>query len=146
MTWSRLLSSLDFCCCDKYHNQKQLGGKGFISAYRLQSIHCGTKPGQELQGRNLEAETEIETVEEHCLLACSLTHSQPALLQQPRPLPTVGWPLLHGKCPTDIPTSHFVRNNSSLSFPLSLCQKQQQQKYRYGAKLTIKFVLLTNML
>ena len=41
------------------------------------------KTGQELQGRNLEAGTEAEAMEEHCLLVCSPWLTPSAFLYNP---------------------------------------------------------------
>lgn len=51
--------------------------KGFDSSYNTQVTlhHCGKS------GQALKAGTEAEALEEHCLLACSSWHSQPAFLQ-----------------------------------------------------------------
>lgn len=61
----------------KYHDQKPLEEKGFISVSSLQSIIRG------IQGRNLEPGTEAEATQEYGLLACSLWPAKPASLYDP---------------------------------------------------------------
>jgi hypothetical protein len=80
---------MEFCCAAvslcilvrvsvavrKHHDHKaSWGGKGLFSLYFHIAIHHGRKPGQKLeqeQGRSLEAEADVESMEGHCLLACS---------------------------------------------------------------------------
>lgn len=68
----------------KYHDQKPLEEKGFISISSLQSIIRG------IQGRNLEPGTEAEATEEYCLLTCSLWPAKPASFSDPEQ-PAQGW-------------------------------------------------------
>lgn len=68
--------SLIFCFCDKM-SKSNLGEKGFLSDYSLRSFVKGS------QGRNLEARTEAETIEENCLLVCSAQLARFALLYNP---------------------------------------------------------------
>lgn len=51
-------------------DQKQPGKGGFYFIPQL-TVHHRGKQGQGTQGRNLEAGANAQTVEEHCLLACS---------------------------------------------------------------------------
>ena len=60
--------------------ESNLGRKGFITAHSCGSITKGS------QGRNLEAGTETEAMEEHCSLGCFSLLAQPALLSNPGPL------------------------------------------------------------
>lgn len=60
-------SQFAFCCSDKYHDQKQPREKRLhLTAYHtsVREVRVGA------QGGNLEAGTEVETVEEYCFLAC----------------------------------------------------------------------------
>lgn len=59
--------SFVFCYRDKDHDQKQLGGQGFCASPSL-SVHHEGKSGQDLS-LSLEAGTEAESMEKHCLLA-----------------------------------------------------------------------------
>ena len=58
-----LIVLVNFCCCDKHHDQKQLG-KEFIPLYRLQS----TIRRRQHSVQELEEEATVQV----CLLACSL--------------------------------------------------------------------------
>lgn len=83
------------------------------------------------QGRNLEAETEVEAIEGHCLLACSS-----CFLVAPRTanpgvaLPTVNWALPHQlsirKCIMHLPTGQASGGIFSVEVPSSemtnICQ------------------------
>lgn len=60
------ISVLGFYCCGETHNQEQQGKKGFILPYRVQFFM------REYQGRNLEAGTKTEVLEECCLLFSSI--------------------------------------------------------------------------
>jgi hypothetical protein len=62
----------------KHHGQKQLEEERVISAHSLKSIIEGT------QGRNLDARTDVETMEESHLLVCSPWLTQLGLLIGPR--------------------------------------------------------------
>ena len=66
----------------KQHDQKaKWGGKGLFNLYFLIATHYQKKSGQELkQGRNLEAGTDAEAVEECCFLAWSPWLAQPVFL------------------------------------------------------------------
>lgn len=108
-----------------------LGREGFM---------CLTYPGpQSTEGsqerhskQKPRAETEAETIQEHCLPACSLWFAQHTFLYTPG-LPTWGchspqWPINHSsrKFPTDLPTGHLMEafSQSRVLFPdnSSLCQ------------------------
>jgi hypothetical protein len=69
-------------CCTKHHNQEtSWGGKGLFSLHFYIVVHHQRKSGQELtQGRNLEARTDAEAMEECCLLDCFPWLSQLAFL------------------------------------------------------------------
>lgn len=45
----------------------------------MREVRAGT------QGRDLEAGTEVEAIEDHCLMACSSSPAQPAFLYSLRP-------------------------------------------------------------
>lgn len=68
------MSQFAFYRGNKHFGQKQLGEKGLIwlTHPRSQSIIEGS------QGGNLEAGTEMEVMQEHCLLACSPQLAQPS--------------------------------------------------------------------
>jgi hypothetical protein len=83
-------------CCDKNTNQTQLGQERVCLAYWLQSTM------EESRGRNLEAGTEAETIEEHCLLACFSWLAQPALFHNSVP-PAQRW-----HCPQCAGPSHVT--------------------------------------
>lgn len=68
--------------------------KRIDSSYTLQYIT--RKVREETLGRNLDAGTEAEAMEAHCLLDCSLWLAQPAFFYNPGvALPTVNWALSH---------------------------------------------------
>lgn len=80
-SWSFDMANSPAYCCDKILTKSNSGTERFISAYSLQSIVKGS------QGRNLKAGTEVEAIEERCLLACFSWFVQ---LMQPRiPCPVV---------------------------------------------------------
>ena len=62
-----------FGCCDKGHNQKQLGGrKDLFGLYLPITVYHWVKSGRELkQSNNLDAGTEAEAKQECCLQICS---------------------------------------------------------------------------
>lgn len=66
--------SVDFPSLIDILTKSTLERKGPISALSLQSFMKGS------QGRNLEAETEVEAVEKCCLLACFARVTQPPFL------------------------------------------------------------------
>ena len=78
---------LVFYGCDKDRNQKQLGMKGFTW---LPSQSLREDKAELKRSGNLEAGTEVKTMEERCLLACSPWLSQPSFLYHPGP-PVQGW-------------------------------------------------------
>ena len=99
---------LVFYGCDKDRNQTQLGMKGFAW---LPSQSLREDKAELKRGGDLEARTEVKTVEEGCLLACSPWLSQAFFLIPPWTTcpgvapPTVAWVLPHQsrKHPTDLP-------------------------------------------
>ena len=86
----------------KHHDQKQLGRERFT--YPNPSPSCGEVRGR-TWGRNLEVGTEVEAMEECCLLACSSLFAKPTFISQDH-LPRDD--IAHSghqsrKCPRDLP-------------------------------------------
>lgn len=99
---------LGFCYCDSHQDQKQLREEGFIwlvTDYNPPSREA--KAGT--QGRDLEAGTEAEVMEESCLWACYPQLTQTALFHNSEPIQ--GWHLLcksRRKCTTDWPIGNWM--------------------------------------
>ena len=74
------MPKLDFYCCDKNHDQKELGEE----TYRFDLKVMG-KAKAGTQGRKLEAGTRVETVEKFCLLASSQRLAKSTFLCNPGP-------------------------------------------------------------
>jgi hypothetical protein len=70
------------------------GGKGLSYSSQLTPI------SEKSQGRNLEAASEAEAMEGHCLLACSPWPAQPAFIYHAEPL--LRGPLPHCAEPSEI--------------------------------------------
>lgn len=113
-----------FYCCDKQHDQKQLGEERvFFLAYSLLSIVQGYGAG--IQGRSLEARADAKTMEEHGL-ACTPGLCSAAMLIPSRTtcpavsLPTVNWALPHlinqENAPTDLLQANLMGAFSHLRF------------------------------
>lgn len=60
-----MLSYFSFCCCDKYHDQKHLGKKAFISAYNT-LVSLSLKDVRERNQTGIEA----GPTQEHTFLTC----------------------------------------------------------------------------
>ena len=68
-----------------HHNQKQLGNKRLNFPFFFPCYSSSSKGISEgTQGRNLEARTEVEIIEEGFLLACSLWLTQLCFLMESR--------------------------------------------------------------
>lgn len=61
-SWNCLSSFVCFYCCNRHHNQLQLGKKKVLFQFIVYN------PTWEHQDRNLEGETEEEALEKQCLL------------------------------------------------------------------------------
>jgi hypothetical protein len=94
--------SLTFAYMIKYHGQNQVGRKGFISSYSLQSVILGKARKKPETGNNVKA------VETCCLPAYSSQLAQTAFLLYPRTTspgvaqPTLSLALIHSVSITKI--------------------------------------------
>lgn len=62
----------DICCCGKDHDQKELGEHRVLFGLLIQSHSLLMEAKIDTKDINLEAGTEAEVMEKHCLMACLL--------------------------------------------------------------------------
>lgn len=119
--WMSLSNKLQFASCsfEKHHLQKQPGEEWVYFNYRFQFIikRSWAKLKEE---RNLETDTEAETVEEQYWLAYSVTILIQARLISPvMTLPTTGWSALNQFAIRKKNPSHVCRGQSDEDDSLS---------------------------
>ena len=118
-------SALSSQCCDKRLDQKQLGKKRvYFTSQFCVTAHLLWKSGQEL-----EAGTEAEVVEEHCLRACSPWLAQSAFLHylgpRARAATPAGWALPHHSSTKKMPYSLVYRQADGGIFSTNIPLKSE---------------------